>query len=206
MIAALAHDPVVDLVVRGALAALFASAALHKLRDVAAFREIVRAYRLAPDAAVTMAPAIAVAEMIVAVSMLLPSLRTAAGLGAVALLALYSAAIGINLHRGRRTIDCGCGALGTRQPISEWLLVRNAVLMIAAVATLHLPAPRAWLWIDWLTVAGGVAVLACVWTAAHGLWAARGLWATGGLAATRGLAATGGLAAAAARRGPVGEF
>lgn len=189
MMTTFASDPVIDLMVRGALATLFASAALHKLRDVAAFREIVRAYRLAPDAAVTAAPAIAVAEIAVAMLMLLPSLRTAAGLGAVALLTLYSAAIGINLRRGRRTIDCGCGALGTRQPISEWLLVRNAVLTIAALSTLHLPAPRAWLWVDWLTVAGGVLVLACAWTAAHGLWAARGL-----------------AAAAAARPRPVGAF
>lgn len=183
MIATLASDPVVDLVLRGALATLFASAALHKLRDVAAFREIVRAYRLAPDAAVPAAPAIAVAEIVVAMLMLLPAMRPAAGLGAIGLLALYSAAIAINLHRGRRTIDCGCGALAARQPISEGLLVRNAVLMIAALAMLSPPAPRAWIWIDWLTVAGGVAVLACAWTAAHGLWA------TSGLAATRGLAA-----------------
>lgn len=177
MIATFASDPVVDLVVRGALAALFASAALHKLRDVAAFREIVRAYRLGPDAAVTAAPTIAGAELAVAGLMLLPGMRSAAGLGAIALLAVYSAAIAINLWRGRRAIDCGCGPLGARQPISEWLLARNAVLVIAALAVLHGPAPRAWVWIDWLTVAGGVAVLACAWTAAHGLWATRELGA-----------------------------
>jgi hypothetical protein len=82
------------------------------------------------------------------------------------------AAIALNLWRGRRTIDCGCGALGARQPISEWLLVRNAVVAVAALLVLSPPAARPWLWIDWLTVAGGVAALACAWTAAHGLAAA----------------------------------
>jgi len=169
---ALASDPVLDLVLRGALAALFASAALHKLRDAGAFRDVVRAYRLLPDAAVSAAPVIAAAELAVAAALVLPAMRTSGALGAVALLAVYSIAIGVNLGRGRRTIDCGCGALGARQPISEWLLARNALLALAALMTLRTPVPRAIVWIDWLTVAGGVAVAACVWTAAHLLFAA----------------------------------
>jgi hypothetical protein len=187
MTIALASDPVVDLVLRGALAVLFASAAVHKLRDVAAFREIVRAYRLVPDAAIAAAPAIAVGELAVAALVMLPSARSSAPLAAASLLTLYSTVIAVNLARGRRSIDCGCGPLGARQPISEWLVARNAVLVVAALLTLRTPVPRALVWVDGLTIAGAVAVLAAAWSAAHTLWGTSGLWATRILWGTSGL-------------------
>lgn len=165
-------DPVVTLVVRGGLVVLFASAAAHKLRDRVAFAGILAAYRVVPPAAVPPAAvAVAVAEVAVAVALALGSALGPAG--AVMLVATYSLAIGVNLLRGRRTIDCGCGALGARQPISEWLLARNALLAAAALALVPTPvAARPLAWVDWVSVAGGVAVAALVWTAAHGLAAA----------------------------------
>jgi len=179
MTAALLADPVIDLVLRGALAALFAAAALHKLRDVAAFRDVVRAYRLLPDAAVGAAPAIAVGELGVAAALLAPPTRTTGVLGALALLAVYTIAIAVNLGRGRRTIDCGCGPLGARQPISERLLARNASLMVAAAFAMRTPAARGLVWIDWVTIAGGVGALSCAWSAAHSLAGAAAIRARG---------------------------
>ena len=182
---ALVADPAVDLLLRGALAALFASAALHKLRDGAAFRAVVHAYRLVPDAVVAAAPAIAAGELAVAAALLLPSTRIAGAVGVVALLALYSVAIAVNLARGRRSIDCGCGPLGARQPISEWLLVRNGALVTVALLAMRAPAERALLWVDWLTIAGGVAAAACAWAAAHTLAGTGALAATPATEATR---------------------
>lgn len=165
-------DPVVTLVIRAGLVLLFASAAVHKLRDRTAFAGVLAAYRVVPATAVPAAAlAVAAAEVAVAVALAVGSALGPAG--AVVLLATYSSAIGFNLARGRRAIDCGCGAPGTRQPISEWLLVRNALLAAAALALV--PAPgvtRPLAWVDWVSVAGGVAVAALVWTAAHGLAAA----------------------------------
>jgi hypothetical protein len=169
----LLHDPLLVLVVRGALAALFASAAWHKLRARDEFATILAAYRLLPAALVPSATAtIAATELGVAVALLLPDLRVVGALGAAGLLAAYSLAIGTNLVRGRRTIECGCGALGARQPISEWLLVRNALLAAAAAVTAQPVAARPLVWVDWVSFVGGVAVAACGWTAAHGLAAA----------------------------------
>jgi hypothetical protein len=171
----LVHDPVVVLVVRAALALLFATAAWHKVRARGAFTAVVGAYRLVPDGWLAPATvAIAAAEGGVATLLLLPGTRTAGALGAAALLALYSFAIGVNLVRGRRTIDCGCGALGARQPIGEWLLVRNALLATAAALTVQPAALRPLGWVDWLTIGGGVAVASAAWTAIHGLAAAAG--------------------------------
>lgn len=169
----LLHDPLSMLVVRGALAVLFASAAWHKLRARVEFATILAAYRVLPAALVAPATAvIAATELGVAIALLLPDLYAVGALGAAGLLAAYSLAIGTNLARGRRTIDCGCGALGARQPISEWLLVRNALLAAAAAVTAQPVAARPLVWIDWVSLVGAVAVAACAWTAAHGLAAA----------------------------------
>lgn len=161
-------DPLVDLLLRSALALVFANAAWHKLRDLHAFRAALAAYRVLPAALVPVAaPGFAAVECALAILLLAPGARVPGAVGAVALLAVYAAAIAINLWRGRRDIDCGCGGPG--QPIGAWLVVRNAGLAGAALATLTPPATRALLWMDWLTLAGGLAVLACAWVAVHAL-------------------------------------
>ena len=173
MIAAVACDPAVAILLRAALAVLFATAAFHKLRDRGAFAAIVEAYRLVPSEAVGASVlAIAAGEIATATLLLLPSARTLGAAAAIGLLVLYSGAIAINLARGRRTIDCGCGAPGDEQPIDESLLARNTVLVLTALATVPAPAPRALVWVDALTIAGGLAVLTGAWVAAHRLHAA----------------------------------
>ncbi len=165
-------DPVVALVARAGLVLLFASAGVHKLRDRAAFTGVLAAYRVVPVALVPAAAVgVALLELAVAAALATGS-RVAGPAGALGLLLVYAAAIGVNLARGRRTIDCGCGALGARQPISEWLLARNAFLALAAASLRQPTATRTLSWVDVPSVAGGVAVAACVWTAAHALAAA----------------------------------
>lgn len=153
-------DPVISAIGRAALAALFAQAALHKLRDPPAFAAIVRGYRLAPEA---LAPAIAMGlgacELALVVVLVTPGAGPVAGAATAALLGVYSSAIGVNLARGRRDVDCGCLGPGRRQPISGWLLVRNAVLVAAALACTAPAASRALGWLDGVTVAGGTAVV-----------------------------------------------
>jgi len=173
MAAALLYDPVPALVMRLGLAALLASAAWHKLQDRGAFQGILHAYHLLPAVLVPVAaPAIAVVELGLAAALLLPAGRTIGAFGAAALLGSTRSPSPANLWRGRRAIDCGCGAPGARQPISEWLLARNGGLAVVAVLTLRPSTPRPLLWVDWLTLAGGLAVAVCAWTAAHGLAAA----------------------------------
>jgi hypothetical protein len=49
---------------------------------------------------------------------------------------MYGGALAVNLLRGRRQIDCGCGlsgAAGGEQPLSWWLVARNVVLALLAV-------------------------------------------------------------------------
>jgi len=159
-------DPALQLALRGAAALLFGSAAVHKLRDPVGFRDALGAYGLLPEA--TLAPSVAtliVAEAAITVGCVVPASAAGACLAGALLLALYSAAIGINLARGRRTIDCGCGGPGGARPLRADLVARNlgvaALLCVAALA----PSARALVWLDAITVAGAIAMLALLYTA-----------------------------------------
>ena len=124
------NDPVVGASALLLVAAVMGGAALHKLRDGAAFRETVRDYRLLPDAlAATGAVLVVLAEIAAVGLLLVPVTRSVGAILAGALLVLYAGAIGINLARGRTEIDCGCTWSGSGQTISAWLLLRNAALL-----------------------------------------------------------------------------
>jgi hypothetical protein len=159
-------DPVVAAALRLGLCLLLGSAALHKLRDPARFRETLGDYRLLPEAWVAgLAGFVGLAELGLAAGLLVPSLAPSAAIGCVALLALYSGAIAVNLARGRRHIDCGCSGPAQQQTLSGWLLVRNALLIAAAVAAGLPYAPRPWLWLDTLSLGATLLVSSLLWLA-----------------------------------------
>jgi hypothetical protein len=161
-----ALDPAVGLALRLGLAALLLAACAHKLRDPAGFRRAVAGYRLLPARGVGAAAAgLALAELALGGGLLLPAAAARAALGTAALLALYAAAIGVNLARGRRGIDCGCAGPGARRPLGGGLVARNGVLALAALAAALPPTPRALVWLDGVSVAAGVALAALLYLA-----------------------------------------
>jgi hypothetical protein len=168
-------DPAIEFVLRGGLALLFLATALHKLRDLDAFRAAVIGYALVPERLVdAIAVALASGEAATGAALLAPAsfgLRAGALAAAASLLVLYGVAIAVNLARGRRDIDCGCAGPAARQPLSEWLVARNALLAAMALVCLGGATSRPLVWIDALTVSGGVALLAALWLAAHRLLA-----------------------------------
>jgi hypothetical protein len=168
-------DPALELVLRGALALLLGASAQGKLRDLAGFRAAVEGYELVPARAVPLVAALGAAvEAVLAVALLAPAalgVRAVALLAAALLFAVYAAAIAINLARGRREIDCGCGGPAAHVPLSGWLVARNGALIAAALACRGGATARPLGGVDALTIAGGVAVLALVWIAWHGLLA-----------------------------------
>jgi hypothetical protein len=163
-------DPALGVALRGALALLLGSAAAHKLRDRARFARVVAEYGLLPEP-ITGGVALALAglELALAAGLAVPAVAGRAALAAAALFALYGAAIAINLARGRREIDCGCGASGSEQPLSPRLVARNALLVAAALAAALPSGARPWVWIDAVTVTGGIAWLAALYAAAERL-------------------------------------
>lgn len=181
-------DPVILVTLRALLALLFASAAWHKLSDLAAFRIVLHDYQVLPRALITPATALVVAVEI-ALAAAFPWTRAAgvAAWTAMGLLAVYACAITINLARGRRTLDCGCASSAYRQPLSEWLVVRNAALIGAAAISLQPVAERPWTAVDSLTVVGAVASGTMTWAAAQRLLALATAAAAPSSLGTRGL-------------------
>jgi len=167
-----ALDPVLQITLRGSLSLLLFWAAGHKLREVAGFRRALAGYRLLPPLLVSPAAVLLIAaEIAVAAGLCLSNFGAAAALAAAALLLLYAGAILINLLRGRRDIDCGCMGVAGRQPLSAGLLVRNGVLVAAALASALGETTRPLTWMDGLTVFAGVTVLLLLYAAVDGLLA-----------------------------------
>ena len=145
-------DLAVQLPLAMALSLLFLSAALHKLKHGARFDAVLGAYRLLPAPLLTPArKTLATAEGLLALALLVPATWPVAGPAAAALLIAYGLAMAINLSRGRRHIDCGCGE--TPHSLSGALLLRNALLAAAALALVLPTATRSLGIVDYLIIA-----------------------------------------------------
>lgn len=156
-------DPAVGALLAGTFALLFASAALHKLRDLTRFAEAFRAYEVLPAGAARLAWLVPLLELIVAAGMLAAGSRAGASATAAALLLGYACAIAINLRRGRRDLACGCGGPEERRPIAAWMVWRNLILAGLLGAMLLPWAPRPMQPADALTIGAGTAVAALLY-------------------------------------------
>jgi hypothetical protein len=160
-------DPVFAYLLRTLLALVFLSAAAHKLRAPRHFLGVLRAYDIAPD---RLAPALAIvlvaAELFAGAGLLVPAAANVALVVAIVLLACYGAGIAINLLRGRRDVDCGCGAPSTRQRLSPSLVARNVALALAGLVALAPVTPRPLAALDVFTIAAGAAALYALYAAA----------------------------------------
>ena len=139
-------QPVLLLAVRVFLALVFVTAALSKLGNAEEFYGVVRNFRILPDglSRVT-AHVLPVVELAIAAGLLIGVTAVPAALAAAALLAVFGAALAINVLRGRTWIDCGCFRNGLRQNVSWSLVARNAAMTAAALGLAWLlpqtPAP-----------------------------------------------------------------
>ena len=130
------NDPIVGATASLLLVAVLGGASWHKLLDRIAFRETLRDYQILPEAAIgPVATIVPLVELVACILLAVPGTRAIGASVATGLLAGYAIAIGLNLARGRTDIDCGCSWGGGTQPISAWLIGRNALLIaIAGVA------------------------------------------------------------------------
>ena len=163
-------DPAVGVLLAGAFALLFASAALHKFLDPERFGAAFRAYELVPVPLAWVSRFVPMLELAIAVALLPAGSRGGAAVAGAVLLLAYGGAIAVNLGRGRRDLDCGCSGPSERRPIDMWMVWRN-LLLAALLAALRLPwAPRPFSAVDALTVGAGTAVVALLYMSVDALF------------------------------------
>ena len=131
-------DPLVASIVSIGFGLMFLLASVHKLTGFERFRTILGDYRIMPGILVPLvATAVPALEVALGLAWLFGSEPRVAGLMTAGLLVLYTSAIALNLLRGRVHLSCGCGfgkAARGDEALSWWLVVRNAALLMAAVA------------------------------------------------------------------------
>lgn len=128
----------VQLAVALAIGLLLAAAGIVKLRAFARWQDALAGYRLLPLAAVTPTACLLPVVEVGTGAALIAGFGWAA-IVAMALLGLFALAMGLNLLRGRRTLDCGCDSGAKPRPIG-WDLVARNLLLVAALAVVLVPA------------------------------------------------------------------
>jgi len=152
-------DPIVGYLIVVSFALLFAHAGIHKLRGVARFTDAFSAYRVMPrplDRPVALA--IPVLELAIALMLLWEPSRRLAMLGGIGVLIAYAAGMALNLARGKRDLECGCGSGYNRRSIAAWMVWRNLLLVLPLCIALLSWSARPFDASDILTFAGGLAV------------------------------------------------
>lgn len=126
---------VVAIGLAGFLAWLFAVSAFHKLRNAASFSELAAQYL--PESfrgwwRDWLVYPIGVAELAIALALLLPQGRVVGAAAAAALLVGYGLLMAAQLVQGRRDLRCGCAGPASEVRVSPALVARN--LLTAALA------------------------------------------------------------------------
>jgi len=113
------------------LAAVFAAAGLSKLTDRQGARRALVDFGTPQPLAAPLAVVLPIGELLVAASLVIRPTALAGSMAAVALLAIFVIAIGVNLALGRRP-DCHCFGQLSSGPVGWTTLLRNMVLLSAA--------------------------------------------------------------------------
>lgn len=145
----------------GALTVILWVGAYEKLRNLWIFEAAVSGYDLLPHWLWRpFAAAYPLLEVAAGALLLVPQTRMAGVVATLLVLAMATGAVAINLLRGKSEIDCGCGGLSNSYSgLSWWLVIRNACLIVLALAIVPVAhggagQPVSINWLDSLNLVG----------------------------------------------------
>ncbi len=169
-------DPLIPRIISIGLGLMFLFAGVHKLKDSTGFRDTLREYRLLPEQLIApVAFLLPLGEVLLGFSWLFVSwLQSATAVVSAGVLTIYSAAIGINLARGRVHFDCGCsfaGRRGSEQFLSQGLIYRNLILLTAAAIALLPHTARSLQISDFVILSAALLAIFLLYAAANQLLA-----------------------------------
>ncbi|WP_295007490.1 MauE/DoxX family redox-associated membrane protein [uncultured Dechloromonas sp.] len=163
-------DPVVVHAAAAAMGIILIVGALGKLRDLELFRYAVENYGLlGSTASALVARVLPAVELLAGLALILETTRLLGVLLGLAVMALVTGAVAINLLRGMGRIECGCGTGGQR--ISWGLVGRNLFLSAALLLAAADELPRSLGAIDYFSVAGAILALLVLYASANQLLA-----------------------------------
>ena len=169
MISEVISDPGFVLATRWILGAVFLTAVVHKLKAPAAFAGTLRAYRLLPEAFTSFAAFVVIGVESFTVILLIVN-RPLGSVLAFTLMMAYAFAMGVNILRGRRDIDCGCVGPALRQTLSGWLVLRNfGFAVLAALTFLSEPTVRELTIVDFVTAILAAITFSLIYSTANRL-------------------------------------
>ncbi len=140
------------------LAVVFATAGVAKVIDSAGTREAVVAFGVPQRLSVLGAVLVPLAELTVAILLIIPRTRIAGAAGSLVLLSLLSAAVAVSLARGRAP-ECQCFGQLHSAPASWKTLARNGLLAGLGVIALTV-TPASLAGSEVLPAAGALATVA----------------------------------------------
>lgn len=156
-------DPIIVYAALAALTGILWLGAFDKLRDFAAFEGAIAGYRLLPSALQKPFAAVFVgAEVAAGALLLVPEWRAAGAVLTLAVLAVATLGVVVNLLRGNTDIDCGCGGLAnTSGGLSWWVVARNGLPVLLAMIVLASAGQvaRELVWLDGVTFFGAALAL-----------------------------------------------
>lgn len=166
-------DPLVASIISISFGLMFLLASVHKLTGFSRFRAVLADYEVMPGFFVPVAvAALPVLEIALGLGWLfLPGVRVVA-LVTLGLLFVYSFAIVFNLLRGRVHISCGCGfgkAANGDEALSWGLVMRNAGLVLAALAATLPESSRVVGILDYVTLCAALMAIVLLFTAGNQL-------------------------------------
>lgn len=126
---------------RWIIAAIFLTSSLPKLRHPRSFTSAIAAYHLLPQRWVDpFATTLPWLELALGLMLLLGWGTRIAAVVSAALLIVFLAAMGINLARGRKDLDCGCSGKHHSQKIGWKTITRNVILLLLSAQAIY-PRP-----------------------------------------------------------------
>ncbi|MGO0058573.1 MauE/DoxX family redox-associated membrane protein [Brevibacillus fluminis] len=124
----------VALVLRFSLGTILLSAGLGKIFKIDRHIVVVKAYKIVPDTWILwFVWAEVIAEFVAGILLFTGYLREIPYILAASLFVMYSIAISMNLVRGQKDLDCGCGGVVGNHKLSWTLVMRNGIFVFICV-------------------------------------------------------------------------
>ncbi len=152
------------------MSCLFVVGGYQKLANPHYFHLVLRDYEVVPESwSGPLARLVPLLELGAGLVVPVSSMREAGLLVIAFLMLIYTAAMALNIYRGRADLDCGCAGPGQVQAVSGWLVVRNAALLAMILFSVFAPQSESLDFLGWSLALFGAVLASLIYHAINQL-------------------------------------